>query len=197
MRHRLITATLASLFVIALLGSAGCKPTGTTQPSPNNPSSTGLVEEPKKYDGTEVTFTGEAIGEAMVRGDYAWLHLNDDAYYLKNVEEGAGLGGYNTGMPVWLPAAEAHKATVFGNYKHEGDVVTVKGTFHAACAEHGGDMDIHATSLAVEIPGRLAADPVKPWKLVLAAGLAFLAAGFWLAGRKWGNAGDVGRSSRR
>ena len=39
----------------------------------------------------------------MVRGDFAWLHLNDDGYYLKNVEEGAGLSGYNTGMPIYLP----------------------------------------------------------------------------------------------
>lgn len=197
MMRRTTTIALAALFVFALLGSAGCKATGTAQPSPNTPSSTGLIEEPKKYDGTEVTFTGEAIGEAMVRGDYAWLHLNDDAYYLKNVEEGADLGGYNTGMPVWIPTPDAEKVSVFGSYKYEGDVVTVQGTFHAACPEHGGDMDIHATSLVVDIPGRRAADPVKPWKLVLAIVLALLAAGLWFAERKWGNAGDVGRSSRR
>lgn len=197
MMRRTSTIALAALLLVALLGVAGCTTAGPAQPSPNTPSSTGLVEEPKKYDGTEVTFTGEAIGEAMVRGDYAWLHLNDDAYYLKNVEEGADLGGYNTGMPIWLPAADAANVSVFGSYKYEGDVVTVKGTFHAACPEHGGDMDIHATSLVVDTPGRRAADPVKPWKLVLAIALTLLAAGLWLAERKWGNAGDVGRSSRR
>jgi len=152
--------------------------------SPNNPSSGGLVEEPKKYDGTEVTFEGEAIGEAMVRGTDAWIHLNDDAYMYKNVEEGAALGGYNTGMPVWLPASLAEKIATFGDYKHEGDIVKVTGVFNAACAQHGGDMDIHATTLEVTVPGRHAADPVKSWKLALAVVLAFGAAGAWYADRR-------------
>jgi hypothetical protein len=152
--------------------------------SPNDPSSGELVEQPKKYDGTEVTFEGEAIGERMVRGDDAWIHLNDDAYMYKNVEEGAALGGYNSGMPVWLPAELAEKIGIFGDYKHEGDIVRVSGTFNAACAQHGGDMDIHATTLDVTTPGRDALDPVKPWKVVAALGLTLAAAGMWYSERR-------------
>lgn len=144
--------------------------------SPNNPSSGGLVEEPKSWDGKTIRFEGEAVGEAMVRGEFAWLHLNDDAYMYKNVEEGAPLEGYNTGMPVWVPADLARKVRTFGDYKHEGDVVRVTGTFHAACGEHGGDMDIHARELEVIYPGRLVADPVSPWKLDLAVVLTVGAA---------------------
>jgi hypothetical protein len=56
-----------------------------------------LVESPKEFDGTEITFVGEAVGESMRRGDMAWLHLNDDAYMERNVEEGASLGGVQLG----------------------------------------------------------------------------------------------------
>ncbi|MDI6873215.1 MAG: hypothetical protein QME84_02860 [Actinomycetota bacterium] len=35
-----------------------------------------------------------------------------------------------------------------------GDTVEVRGVFHADCAEHGGDFDIHASSLTVLQPGR-------------------------------------------
>ena len=83
--------------------------------SPNKPSSTDLVEHPKIWNGKTITFRGEAIAERMVRGDIAWLHLNDDGYYLKNVEEGSGLHGYNSGMPVWLPADLARQVKVFGD----------------------------------------------------------------------------------
>ncbi|MCE5202634.1 MAG: hypothetical protein LLG24_00200 [Actinomycetia bacterium] len=196
MRHwlRLVVA-----FVLggALVMAAGCRAQGTPEPSPNTPSSSGLVEEPKKYDGSTVTFTGEAIGEVMVRGENAWVHLNDDAYYLKNVEEGAQLGGYNAGMPVWLPAGEAGKITTFGDYKHEGDVVTVTGEFHAACPEHGGDMDIHATALEVVQPGHRAADPIKPGKAVLAVALALLAGALFAANRVWGQRGEIAPRVRK
>lgn len=161
------------------------------------PLSTTLIENPSKYDGEQVTFQGEAIGEAMVRGDYAWMHLNDDAYMMKNVEEGAALGGYNTGMPVWLPTDVADAVTVYGDYKHEGDVVEVVGTFNAACSQHGGDMDIHATSLEVIFPGRLAADPVKPWKLPLLAVLGVVVAGLWAAERWLGQRELLGILRRR
>lgn len=162
-----------------------------------SPSSGTLVEQPAEYDGREVRFTGEAIGELMVRGDNAWIHLNDDAYMMKNVEEGAALGGYNSGMPVWLPKDIAGRISTFGDYKHEGDVVEVRGTFNAACSQHGGDMDIHATELTVRFPGRRAADPVKPWKVPLVGGLGLVVAGLWLAERRLGQRERRGLLRRR
>lgn len=152
--------------------------------SPNAASSGRLVDAPKKYDGQTIEFQGEVIGEAMVRGDNVWLHLNDDAYMYRNVEEGAPLDGYNSGMPVWLPKEEADRVRVFGDYKHEGDVVEVVGVFNAACAMHGGDMDIHATDLNVVLEGRRAEDPVKPWKIPLVIGLAVVVALAFVAQRR-------------
>lgn len=146
---------------------------------PNDPGSIELVEAWERYDGQSLTFSGEAVGDVMVRGRDAWIHVNDDAYFERNIEEGAPLGGYNTGMAVWLPAAEARKVAVVGGYKAEGDVVTVRGVFNAACAIHGGDMDIHADRLDVAQPGRAVVDRVKPVKLAWTAGLGLLAAALW------------------
>jgi hypothetical protein len=184
-KKTLATLGVAVALGIALLGG-GCVPKASNpQKSPNETPSGALVEAPKEWNGKSLSFTGEAIGEAMTRGDYAWIHLNDDAYYLKNVEEGADLGGYNSGMAIWLPSSEAAKISIFGDYKHQGDVVRIQGVFNAACAEHGGDMDIHATTLEMVAEGRHAADPVTVPKLLWAFGLALLAGALYVANGKW------------
>lgn len=177
---RTIRRLLALALVAALALLAGCASTGTPQPSPNVPSSIELVESPKQYDGHTITFTGEVIGEAMHRGDHTWLHLNDDAYYVKNVEEGANLGGYNSGMAVWIPTDQTNELAFFGDYKHEGDIAKIRGVFNAACGQHGGDMDIHATTLAVVTPGHVVTDPIHPVKVMWAIGLTVLAAILYL-----------------
>jgi hypothetical protein len=179
MRTRFITSLL---MVGALLALCVAPAWAAEAPIPkNDPSSTQLVDKPKQFNGTRVTFTGEAIGEVMVRGDYAWIHLNDDAYMERNVEEGAKLGGYNSGMAVWVPAALTKQIDTYGDYKHEGSIVQVSGTFNAACKDHGGDMDIHADSVKLIRPGHVVVDPVPGWKAALAAGLALLAGAlYWL-----------------
>ncbi|HZL04287.1 MAG TPA: hypothetical protein VFE45_02505 [Coriobacteriia bacterium] len=179
---------LAAVLGFAVLALAGCAAAGSTVGSPNSPTSGELVEEPKRYDGTTVAFQGEAIGEAMVRGEMAWIHVNDDAYVLKNIEEGAKLGGYNSGMPVWLDATEAREITYFGDFRHKGDIVRVEGVFNAACVEHGGDVDIHATSLSVVSAGRAAADSVEPGKPLWAALLSLAAGALYVANRRWASA---------
>jgi opacity protein-like surface antigen len=151
---------------------------------PNKPDSTELINKMNVpgdvtkglyWNGKGVTFHGEAIGEVMVRGDYAWIHLNDDAYMIKNVEEGAKLGGYNSGIAIWLPAALTKQIDTYGDYQHEGAIVEVKGVFNAACKEHGGDLDIHATSLTPMVPGHDVLDAVPAWKAILAVLLAAVA----------------------
>lgn len=184
MAHRRLLAAVAALTLAVAL--SGCAENGAHDavPNPNEIGSADLVEHMKEYDGMTVTFTGEAVGEAMVRGGHAWIHLNDDAYYAKNIEEGAPLGGQNSGMPVWVSADRAAKIRVFGDYKHEGDVVRVTGEFHDACAEHGGDTDIHAESLEVVRSGRRVVDEPKPAKLAWAVGLSVLAGALFAIERK-------------
>jgi hypothetical protein len=181
-RPQRLLAAVALVATLAMPAPAMAEQAPTA--SPNAPSSADLVEHPKTWDGQVIPFRGEAIGEVMVRGAYAWLHLNDDAYYLKNIEEGAVLGGYNSGMAIFLPANLATQVQIFGDHKHEGDVVEVRGTFNAACAEHGGDMDIHATELKITTPGHLVADRAKTWKIILAAALSLLAFMVWQGERR-------------
>jgi hypothetical protein len=88
------------------------------------------------------------------------------------VEEGAKLGGYNSGMAIWIPASMTKTIDTYGDYQHEGSIVEIQGTFNGACKEHGGDMDIHATSLKLIRPGHVVYDPTPPWKALLAVGLA-------------------------
>ena len=132
-------------------------------------SSIQLVEEPARWDGRTVTFVGEAVGEAMARGDEVWLHLNDDAYVAGTIEQGAPLGGYNTGQAVVATAQAAAAVTVFGDHRHHGDIVEVIGVFNAACPEHGGDMDLHVRTLRVLQPGTTVDDPPGAGKLTLLA----------------------------
>lgn len=180
---------LVMLGVVLVSSPAAAYAIGTVYEAP---TSTELVESPAEYDGAIITFTGEAIGEAMVRGDMAWLHLNDDAYRDRNVEEGAPLGGFNSGMAVWIASDQTTAITHFGDHAHEGDVVRVTGTFNAACPEHGGDMDIHATSLEIVTPGHKVEDPVDPSKLVWAVLLSVLAVAAFLVDRSRTRAEDTG-----
>jgi hypothetical protein len=186
MLKRAAIALCAALVLIVPASAHGATTSGAQIPK-NNPGSAQLVEHPKAYDGLTVTFTGEAIGEVMRRDSYAWIHLNDDAYEFKNVEEGAKLGGYNSGMAVYVPAELTSKIDSYGDYKHEGSIVQISGTFNAACKEHGGDMDIHATSLDVLIPGHVVVDPVRPWKVWLALVLVALAGALWFIERSTRN----------
>ncbi|MDO8986817.1 MAG: hypothetical protein Q7V14_01135 [Coriobacteriia bacterium] len=192
---RIAVRFVALLLIVGLSSPEG--PALALTPSPNFPDSAGLVEQPKKYDGRKVEFTGEAIGEVMVRGEDAWIHINDDAYYAKNVEEGAPLGGFNSGMAVWLPAGLTTRIMYYGDYKHEGDVVTITGVFNAACAEHGGDMDIHADELVVDVQGRHVIDEVKPWKIWLAVVLCLIAALLYAMHRSGEASRTLGPVSRR
>lgn len=180
-----VIAALVGLSIAGLMTS-GCAKSEAAVPtaSPNSPTSGDLVNKPKAWDGRRITFQGEALTQAMYRGDYAWIHLNDDAYYLKNVEEGSTLGGYNSGHAVWIPAEQAREIGIFGDYTHEGDVVEVTGVFNAACGQHGGDMDIHADALDVVTPGRVVDEVVHPVKAGLAAGLTLLAALMWFVQRR-------------
>ena len=182
---------IAVVFALAtLLGGPSAIAYAQDTFPPNKPDSAELVDrqnvpgdvtEGLFWNGKTITFHGEAIGEVMVRGDYAWIHLNDDSYMVRNVEEGAKLGGYNSGMAVWIPASLTGQIDTYGDYQHEGSIVEVDGVFNGACKEHGGDTDIHARSLRLLRAGHAVVDPVPGWKAALAlALLATAALLFWL-----------------
>jgi hypothetical protein len=153
-------------------------PNKDTQPGVDV-NSASLVENANLWNGHTVSFKGEAIGEALIQGKMAWIHVNDDPYMEKSVPAGGGLSGYNSGHAIWLPADLARKIEVFGDYRRQGAIAKVTGVFNAACPEHGGDMDIHATSLAILRSGHSIEHPVSANRGLAAAGLVALAAGLY------------------
>jgi hypothetical protein len=127
-----------------------------------------LIDNMARYNGKEVTIRGEVIGDLMVRGAYAWITVNDDHYSEKSIEEGGPLVGMsNAGIGVWVPEADTRDIKTLGGYKNKGCKVVVTGVFHRACPEHGGDTDIHATSVEVIRPGYPFSHPFK-WGELLA-----------------------------
>ncbi|MEA4966252.1 MAG: hypothetical protein VB055_10565 [Oscillospiraceae bacterium] len=125
----------------------------------NNISSTDLIEKASLYDGTTVSFGGEVVGDILYRGSYAWIGVDD---------------GANT-ISISIPASEAKKIAYVGRYRTVGDTVQLTGTFHRACAEHGGDLDLHADAITVVEKGHTVQDDPSIG-LLLAAGACFLCA---------------------
>ncbi len=136
-----------------------------------------LVEKAQEYDGREVVVEGEVVGDVMMRGEEAWITVNDDPYSRRSLEEGGEFAGLsNYGIGVVLPRAEAEKVKVLGGYKHHGDRVRVRGIFHRADREHGGDTDIEGVSLEVVKPGYPIPHPFSYGKLAVALALSAAAA---------------------
>ncbi len=139
-----------------------------------------LIDNMAQYDGQEVTIAGEAIGDLMQRGDYGWITVNDDPYSAKSVEEGGSLEGIsNVGIGVWAPMNELEDVHILGGYKNKGDLVRVTGTFNRICHEHGGDTDIHASSVVVLEQGYPFSHHFQYWMLFLILGLAAIIAVLW------------------
>ena len=94
-------------------------------------SSSHLIDNAQRYDGLSVIYSGEVIGDIMPRGEYAWVNVHDG----------------QQAIGIWLPRKLAETIIYTGNYKAKGDWIQIAGIFHRVCEEHGGELDIHATSL--------------------------------------------------
>ncbi len=102
-------------------------------------SSRELISNAKQYDGKLITYSGEVVGEVMSRGEFSWVTIND---------------GENA-LGVWVKSVLAKEIKFAGNYKERGDNLEITGIFNRACANHGGDLDIHAQSLRKVSDGRV------------------------------------------
>lgn len=118
-----------------------------------------LIEQSAALDGTRITIQGEAIGEALERGESGWLNLLD----------ATGATG------VWVGQSDLARIRFYGDYKHKGDIVRITGEFHRACAEHGGDVDLHAAELQIVEQGHAVTHALSGGKLAAAAALSAVA----------------------
>ena len=124
-------------------------------------SSNDLIDRAKDYDNQTVVYEGEVLGDILYRGDFAWLAVYD---------------GSNT-IGVYVTRAQAEEIAFVGGYGVRGDSIRIEGVFHRACAEHGGDLDIHANTLKVLTAGTRVAMPVSRLMMILAIALPLPAAG--------------------
>lgn len=111
-----------------------------------------LVNNMNTFDGQVVSIEGEAIGEAMNRGAYSWINVND---------------GTNA-LGIWLPTPEAERITTFGDYKHKGDMVRISGIFLKDSPEHGGDIEIDCSSLEIIKKGHSVDEELTNVKVITA-----------------------------
>lgn len=118
-----------------------------------------LIEHAADLDGKKVTVEGEAIGEKMDRGNYSWININD---------------GTNA-IGIWLSKNDAEKIEYYGNYKNKGDTIKITGTFNRTCSEHGGESDIHNSSLEITKQGHLVKEDVSSSKVITASVLTIIA----------------------
>jgi hypothetical protein len=148
--HRFKLITLIAFFatLYSLLSTFAC-----AQPI----SSTDLIKNAKQYDGKVITYQGEIIGDIMVRGEFAWINVND---------------GKNA-IGAWIDKNLTKDILYTGSYKTKGDWIEVTGIFQRACLEHGGDLDIHAKAMKILEKGSLSEKQIPPLKIKLI--IAFMA----------------------
>ena len=109
--HQLLVRSL-----LAACSRARRRPGERDRPSraPTTRRARELVEQPKKWDGKtiDVRRRGDRRGDGARRRTRGSTSTTTPTM-LKNVEEGAPLGGYNSGHAVWLPTELAEKITHF------------------------------------------------------------------------------------
>lgn len=159
---------LASLLAPISAAAQASPPQASPQASPQAATFGDFVERGKELDGKELVFEGEAIGDPMRRGDHAWVNALDP---------GGAVG-------VWMEAEAAERIGRFGSYRGSGDRLRVRGIFHRACPEHGGDLDLHAAVVEVLAPGRDTPRPVDRLELLLLAPSFALALVLFFAWRR-------------
>jgi len=115
-------------------------------------SSRQLIDNANQYNGKEIIYSGEVIGDVMARGNFAWINVSDA----------------NNAIGVWVAKDLAREISYTGSYKQKGDIVEIKGKFNRACVMHGGDLDIHAESLQIVKKGANVDEVVSPRKIKVA-----------------------------
>lgn len=96
-------------------------------------SSEKLLQVSEKYDGKEIFFKGEVIGDILGRGESVWINVRDKY---------AAIG-------IFCSRKLTERIKYMGSYKVKGDIISVRGVFHRACIQHGGDTDIHANKITI------------------------------------------------
>lgn len=141
-------------------------------------ASSQVVACPRAFDGLEVSYAGEVVGELLPRDGGVWAQINDDAYAF---DTGPLVGhrehaGFNSGLSVWLPDGVHDPIDGVGRPAVRGDVVLVTGTLLRADPDDGGGITIRAEDLQVLAPSTAVDVPLHGTQAIVAALLLVAAA---------------------
>lgn len=161
--RRAIPVVLLTTLLVAMPAGALAIESGTVT------SGAELASADSGLDGQTVTLEGEVVSELLRGGDgHVWVNV---------LSEGVAIG-------VWAPTNLTEDLTVFGNWGHDGDRISVTGVFNEACDVHGGDLDVHAASITLVAAGEPRENPVALWKLGVAlGGIALALVLYWRSQR--------------
>ncbi len=148
MSKRAISYQLSAISLLLFCGVCYAQPVSSTE----------LINNAKQYDGKPVTYSGEVIGDVMVRGTHAWVNVSDDV----------------NAVGIWMPKNMVKDITYKGSYKEKGDKIEINGIFNRSCKEHGGDLDIHAESMVKLKDGCVVNMPLDKIKIKYAALFGFI-----------------------
>lgn len=144
---------------------------GNQFPETGRVTSYQLLNCPRAFDQKTVTFTGEVVGELIVRRGGVWAQVNDDPYaliYGPLVGHSAHVG-FNSGVAVWFPDGTHEIIETVGRPATRGDVVKIVGTFFRADPNDAGGLNIRADSVTVLAEGFTVDEPLHTLQLVVAA----------------------------
>lgn len=117
-----------------------------------------LVAANQALDGAEVRFEGEAIGEEVAAsGDRVWVALSATS---------------GQSISVLMDADDAEVIDAYGDYGTTGATVRVRGTYHVACDDHSGELDVHASEVELVAASSESANDVSVRRLETALALA-------------------------
>lgn len=117
-------------------------------------------------DGMRVTFSAEAVGEAINGADgHYWVNVADRGHVIG----------------VFMTPEQKDLVTNWGGYGSKGSELRIIGTLHTSCDGHGGELDVHADMVAVISPGGSYTTGVSTGKIHLAIGLCAAGLVVWIA----------------
>ncbi len=121
-----------------------------------------LISVNRALDGSEVRFTGEVVGD-VVNADpgYKWVNI---------------MGTANNVIGVRMSDEQAVLIQNRGSYHATGTTLQITGTYHIACPEHQGELDVHASNVVLKDNGGPVTHLVSVQKLLIAVTLCVLAA---------------------
>jgi hypothetical protein len=129
---------------------------------------------PLAFDGMQVTYAGELVGDLLRRDGGAWALVNDDAYALEvgPLTAHRAYAGTNSGLTVWLPEQLLPRVSGLGRPGHRGDVVVLEGTVVRTDPDDGGGLTLRAIDLEVVAPAVAVDEPLHVPQLVAAVVLS-------------------------